>query len=269
MMASSAPCRSPPGSSTRAMGESPFFARRFPDHYRHANAIFYFLTILVREERRNEPWAQALIEAFGVHCGTYKGVCVFDCCQYNDEVIGVPSIISSLARTFLDLDEQVIDIQRYYAYEIKEVRTADLRKVQDRTVIDLTMPLDVPEVVPDVRGQTGRHRDDLSATPAPSPRSVFRLCQSARRLWRRPHGLKSIDMRLESPDPDPIVLPGNPLFRGLPPDKRSDGATAVVDFSRGGSGADRARCRRGPGHRGDPCPATRLDRDHPGHSQRS
>lgn len=116
----------------------PFFARRFPEHYQR-EAIFYFLTILVREEKRSDPWARALIEAFGLHCGTITGICVFDCCQYNDEVIGVPAIIAGIARSFLDLDEQVIDIQRYYAYEIKQIRTIDLREVRHRTLIDLTV----------------------------------------------------------------------------------------------------------------------------------
>jgi hypothetical protein len=117
---------------------APFFAKRFPDHYQR-DALFYFLTVLVREERRSEPWARALIEAFGLHCGTVKGTCLFDCCEYNDEVIGVPSIIAGIARKFLDIDEQVVDVQRYYAYEIKQIRTIDLREIKHRDVIDLSV----------------------------------------------------------------------------------------------------------------------------------
>lgn len=114
----------------------PFFARRFPEHYERG-VIYYFLTILVREQDRNRPWTKAILEAIGLHCGAVRGICVFDCCKFNDEVVGVPKIISEVSRPYLDFEEIEIDVQRYYAYVIDRIREIDLRNVEHRDVIDL------------------------------------------------------------------------------------------------------------------------------------
>ncbi len=116
----------------------PFFAKRFPEHYERG-VIYYFLTILVREENRNQPWATAIIEAIGLHCGAQQGVTVFDCCSFNNDEVKVPEIIIETSRRYLDLDAYEIDLQHYHALVLHQIRTIDLRNVQHREIIDLTV----------------------------------------------------------------------------------------------------------------------------------
>ena len=126
---------------------TPFFAKRFPDQYGR-DAIFYFLTILVRAENRDQSWAAAIMEAISLHCGACRGVTVFDCCTFNTDVVQVPEMIMGIARRCLEFDSFELDVQRYYALEIHGIREIDLRNLRHRDVVDLSDPASTAAAVP-------------------------------------------------------------------------------------------------------------------------
>ena len=193
----------------------PFFAKRFPEHYAR-DAIIYFLTVMVRAERR-PSLGPGPHESFGLYGGTMTGICVFDCCEYNVEVIGVPAIIAGINREFLDLDEQVIDFQRYYSYEIKLIRTIDLREVRQRTLIDLTVrPCPAPTGSP--RG----HRDAADRARTYTGRETRRAPDSSGSACHKPS--RTAETTRTAADRFPGRQPGG---RGDPPWTNSRCARAL------------------------------------------
>lgn len=124
----------------------PFFARHWPERI-DTDHLAYLLTILVKADRRGEPWMSNIIEVLALHSAERDVLMVFDCCQFNIDVVDVPAMIKELGSRNSKILTELIDFQHYYAYRAQDVGLYDLTSINRGGVIDLRVPDLLPEVI--------------------------------------------------------------------------------------------------------------------------
>ncbi|MEI7819033.1 MAG: hypothetical protein WCI47_02850 [bacterium] len=93
-----------------------YYARVYPEQF-SARSLFWVGTILVHPDRRGEHFVGELIQENVRLVNEYdsNGVCLFDCCQYNADEMGLAEIVASFANKVFPVDCQQIDAQYFYA----------------------------------------------------------------------------------------------------------------------------------------------------------
>ena len=97
----------------------PYYAARFPDHYRRG-AIYYFYAILVRRQSQGGPWARLMFEELARMLARHDAVGAFDCSSQTVEVTRLPEMIARVAGRVCELDPIELDRQHYYGYVFSE-----------------------------------------------------------------------------------------------------------------------------------------------------
>ncbi len=99
----------------------PYYRHRFPDHYAR-QAIYYVGALLVHPGyRRGAALAAVLRVAAQVVAGN-DGLAAFDCCEHNSTTVQLPRVVAMLLRRTCDVAEHKIDVQSYYALELRNPR---------------------------------------------------------------------------------------------------------------------------------------------------
>lgn len=97
----------------------PYYQAHFPEHYAR-KAIYYFGGLLVHPEYQGSSAAAELLEASLGRCAADHAIAAFDCCGFNVEVKHFTDHIAEVCRRVsIECDLQEIDVQRYYAYNLK------------------------------------------------------------------------------------------------------------------------------------------------------
>lgn len=97
----------------------PYYEARYPDHYAR-KAIYYFGSLLVHPDYQGTTVVKDLLKVAMAKVGADDAICAFDCCAFNIDAKHFPELVAEMSRevnTFVDAQE--IDVQRYYAYEMK------------------------------------------------------------------------------------------------------------------------------------------------------
>ena len=97
----------------------PYFAARFPDHYRRGT-VYYFHAILVRPEHQGGPWARVLLEELIKMLADQGAVGAFDSCSYTVDVTRLPEMIARVSKRLCHLDPVELDRQHYFGYVFSE-----------------------------------------------------------------------------------------------------------------------------------------------------
>jgi hypothetical protein len=98
-----------------------YYALRYPEHFARS-VIFYFGALLVRPGHRGGVISYALLKELTRFVAANGGIAAFDCCQFNDDAVGLPELIGAVASEVCEVDRQEIDAQRYYAYVAGDMR---------------------------------------------------------------------------------------------------------------------------------------------------
>ena len=93
----------------------PYFAARFPHHYRRA-AIYYFHAAFVRPESQGGPWARLLFEELAAMLAQEQAVAAFDCSSHTVETIKLPDMFARVSSRVGVLEPLELDRQHYYGY---------------------------------------------------------------------------------------------------------------------------------------------------------
>jgi hypothetical protein len=91
-----------------------YFAARYPAHAAR-DAVFYLGFTLVAPQHRRSSVFRLMIEEVADHVLEARGVCGWDVCAYNEEVLGFSTMIGQLLHSRLDCTIEEIDVQRYSA----------------------------------------------------------------------------------------------------------------------------------------------------------
>lgn len=94
-----------------------YFAARYPEHTAR-DAVFYLGFTLVTPEHRRSKVFQAMIEEVIGHVRDARGVCGWDVCAYNEQVLGFSTMITLLLHSHADCAVEAIDTQLYSAVEM-------------------------------------------------------------------------------------------------------------------------------------------------------
>ncbi len=113
---------------TRDLGTVPwispeYFAARYPEHTAR-DAVFYLGFTLVAPDHRRSRVFLAMIEEVIAHVRDARGVCGWDVCAYNEQVLGFSTMITTLLRSQADCAVEAIDAQLYSAVEMHGPRPA-------------------------------------------------------------------------------------------------------------------------------------------------
>ena len=90
-----------------------YFAHHYPEHAARG-AIFYLGFTLVRRDQRRGRVFQAMVEKLSEVMIEARGVCAWDICLHNDEVLGLGANITRMIGRFADVTVAPIDRQTYY-----------------------------------------------------------------------------------------------------------------------------------------------------------
>lgn len=97
----------------------PYYQARFPEHYAR-KAIYYFGGLLVHPDHQGTTAAAELLEASLGRCAEDHAIAAFDCCAFNVEVKHFTDHIDAVCRRVaIECDLQEIDVQHYYAYDLR------------------------------------------------------------------------------------------------------------------------------------------------------
>lgn len=97
----------------------PYYQAHFPEHYAR-KAIYYFGGLLVHPDHQGTRAAVELLEASLGRCAADHAIAAFDCCGFNVEVKHFTDLIADVCRRVsIDCDLQEIDVQRYYAFDLR------------------------------------------------------------------------------------------------------------------------------------------------------
>lgn len=91
-----------------------YFAARYPEHTAR-DSVFYLGFTLVTPQHRRSHVFQAMIEEVADHVLAARGVCGWDVCAYNEQVLGFSTMIRELLHGRLDCTIEGIDTQHYSA----------------------------------------------------------------------------------------------------------------------------------------------------------
>ena len=94
-----------------------YFAARYPEHTAR-DAVFYLGFTLVAPGQRRARVFRAMIEEVVAHVRDARGVCGWDVCAHNEQVLGFSTMITSLLHDHADCSVEAIDTQLYSAVEM-------------------------------------------------------------------------------------------------------------------------------------------------------
>lgn len=94
-----------------------YFAARYPEHTAR-DAVFYLGFTLVAPQHRRTHVFQSMIEEVVVEVLDARGVCGWDVCAYNEQVLGFSTMIGALLHAHADCTVQQVDSQAYSVVEM-------------------------------------------------------------------------------------------------------------------------------------------------------
>lgn len=94
-----------------------YFAARYPEHTARDTVFYLGFTLVTPEQRRSKVF-QAMIEEVIGHVRDARGVCGWDVCAYNEQVLGFSTMITSLLNSHAACTVEAIDTQLYSAVEM-------------------------------------------------------------------------------------------------------------------------------------------------------
>lgn len=94
-----------------------YFAARYPEHTVR-DAVFYLGFTLVAPHHQRAGVFQVMIEEMIARVLAERGVCGWDICAYNEEVLGFSTSIAALIRRHADVTVGPVDAQTYFAAEL-------------------------------------------------------------------------------------------------------------------------------------------------------
>ncbi len=97
-----------------------YYRHHFPDHYERG-AIYYISALLVRPDLQGGPWVRAMLHEIAGFILNNRGMTAFDCCDYNVSEVGLPDLVTAIAREVARVQIDEIDCQHYYAVELSEM----------------------------------------------------------------------------------------------------------------------------------------------------
>jgi hypothetical protein len=90
-----------------------YFAHHYPEHTAR-DAVYYLGFILVAEHQRRGHLFMALIRRVVEIISAADGMCAYDICAHNEEVLGLASATATLLRRLGSFETETIDTQVYY-----------------------------------------------------------------------------------------------------------------------------------------------------------
>lgn len=93
-----------------------FFRRLYPEHAERG-ALYYLAFIAVHPDQRGIGLLPMIIFEMASQIASLGGVCCFDVCQFNDEVVPVKEMGSVLMHDTLAFEIRPIDTQRWYVVD--------------------------------------------------------------------------------------------------------------------------------------------------------
>lgn len=94
-----------------------YFAARFPEHAAR-DAIFYLGFTLVAPGRHGSTVFGDMITSCLVEFTAARGVCGYDVCAYNDEVLRLDTMIRRTMAARTTVEHHRLDAQTYYCVEV-------------------------------------------------------------------------------------------------------------------------------------------------------
>lgn len=99
-----------------------YFAHHFPEHHARG-AVFYLGFTLVHRDYRQSRVFQLVTQRMMEVVIAARGVCGYDICRHNNDSIDFGANIERLLHRNADVTVAPIDVQTYYAVDIKGPRT--------------------------------------------------------------------------------------------------------------------------------------------------
>ena len=97
-----------------------FYANQFPEHYARG-AIYYIGALLVHPDARHGgAMVRRIMRTVIRKIAEDGAIAAFDCCGFNVDVVGLPRMIEKVGRQVCTVNTHEVDVQRYYAYEMKD-----------------------------------------------------------------------------------------------------------------------------------------------------
>ncbi len=103
-----------------------YFAHHFPE-YASRNAVHYLGFILVAREYRGSRLFFEMVRQVTQTVVSRRGLCAYDICGYNNEVLGLASATASLLQGLGSFDVQRIDTQSYYRATVATPTLPEMR----------------------------------------------------------------------------------------------------------------------------------------------
>ncbi len=91
-----------------------YFAAHYPEHTAR-DAVFYLGFTLVTPQHRRTRVFWSMIEEVADHVLAARGVCGWDVCAYNEQVLGFSTMVAELLHGRLDCTIEEVDTQHYSA----------------------------------------------------------------------------------------------------------------------------------------------------------
>lgn len=91
-----------------------FYRLKFPEDFER-QALYWVGTILVHPDRRGVNFVDELIRENTRFIFEVDGVCLFDCCHYNMQAVGLPELVAHFASEVVPVEYREIDTQHFYA----------------------------------------------------------------------------------------------------------------------------------------------------------
>lgn len=97
----------------------PYYQAKFPEHFER-KAVWYFGGLLVHPDHHGTQVVMELLETVIREIGANNAIAAFDCCGFNVDAKRFPKMIADVAaRVCVSVDPQEIDVQRYYAFDMR------------------------------------------------------------------------------------------------------------------------------------------------------
>ncbi len=90
-----------------------YFAHHYPEHTARG-VVFYLGFILVAHEHRRSRVFLEMIQRVAATIIDQRGMCAYDICAHNVEVLGLADVIASMLQGMADVHVTTVDTQRYY-----------------------------------------------------------------------------------------------------------------------------------------------------------
>jgi hypothetical protein len=91
-----------------------YFAHHYPEHTARG-AVYYLGFILVAHEHRRSHVFLEMIQQVAATIIDQRGMCAYDICAHNVEVLGLADVIAGMLQGMADVRVTTVDTQRYYA----------------------------------------------------------------------------------------------------------------------------------------------------------